>query len=255
MTITQTDSAADSLEPYRIHSVREIVSFLEEIRRQRQLVRMTFSEGRDNVLTSILNIDIDSNSMYIDAAPDPAQNRRITLSQQVGFETRLDKIRILFSSNMAERCEHAGFAALRFPLPESLARIQRRQAYRITVPHQSPIRCIFMPPGTESRPLGAPAVTSLLNISTGGIAVVDTEYKIDSRPGAVYPVCQIDFTGHEVTVAVEVRHAQVMTLPNGKVARHIGCRFLNAPMPVLALVQRYIMKAEREQNAKNMGAR
>lgn len=255
MTISRLESAADSLEPYRIYSVREIVAVLGEIRRQRQLVRMTFSEGRENVLTSILAIDIDSNFMYIDSAPDPAQNRRITLSQQVSFETMLDKIRILFSSAHAERCEHDGFPALRFPLPESLARIQRRQAYRVTVPFNSPIRCTFLPPGTDLRPLTAPAVVDLLNISTGGIAVVDTGHQIDSRAGAIYPTCQIGFPGYPVSVSIEVRHAQVITLPSGKIARHIGCRFMDTPTQVTALVQRYIMKLEREQNARNMGAR
>lgn len=255
MTISRLESATDSLEPYRIYSVREVVSILEEIRRQRQLVRMTFSQGRESVLTSILAIDTDRRVMYIDAAPDPAQNRRVTLSQQVGFETMLDKIRIHFTSSHAERCDHDGFSALRFPVPDSLARVQRRQAYRVTVPFNSPIHCTFLPPGTELRPLPSPAVVNLLNISTGGIAVVDTAYQIDSRPGAIYPTCQIDFPGYPVSVSLEVRHAQIITLPSGKIARHIGCRFMDTPTQVTALVQRYIMKLEREQNAKSMGAR
>lgn len=255
MTISRLEPPADSLDPYRIYSVREIASLLEEVRRQRQLVRMSFSEGRENVLTSILAIDTASNLMYIDAAPDPAQTRRVTLSQQVGFETMLDKIRMIFTSSNAERCDHEGFPAIRFPLPDSLARIQRRQAYRVTVPFNSPIRCTFLPPGTELRPLTSPAVLALLNISTGGIAVIDTDYQIDSRVGSIYPTCQIGFPGYPVSVSVEVRHAQVTTLPSGKIARHIGFRFMDTPTQVTALVQRYIMKLEREQNAKNMGAR
>jgi c-di-GMP-binding flagellar brake protein YcgR len=254
MNTSLLDTNADSLDPYRIHSVREILSFLDEIRRQRQLMRMIFSQGRESVLTSMLDIDADGKAMYIDAAPDPAQNRRIMLTQQVSFETTLDRIRILFTASDAQRCDHDGFPALRFPIPASLVRMQRRQSYRVNVPFASPIRCIFMPPGTDMRPLEVPTPVDLLNISTGGIAVIDTGYLLDSRPGAVYPACQIIFPGYPVTVALEVRHAQVITLPSGKAARHIGLRFVETHNQVIALVQRYIMKLEREQNAKHIGA-
>jgi c-di-GMP-binding flagellar brake protein YcgR len=255
MNTSGPDTNADSLDPYRIHSDREILSYLDEIRRQRQLVRMVFSQGRESVLTSILDIDADGQAIYIDAAPDPAQNRRIMLTQQVSFETTLDRIRILFTASGAQRCDRAGFPALRFAMPASLARIQRRQSYRVNVPFANPIRCIFMPPGTDMRPLAAPTPVDLLNISIGGIAVIDTGYFLDSRPGAVYPTCQIAFPGYPVTVALEVRHIQVITLPSGKAARHVGLRFVETPNQVIALVQRYIMKLEREQNAKNIGAR
>lgn len=253
MDTSRPDTDADSLEPYRIRSAREILLYLEEIRRQRQLMRMVFSEGRESALTSILDIDADSRVMYIDAASDLAQNRRIVQAPRVAFDARLNRIPIQFVATGAQRCERDGYPALHFALPESLVRIQRRQSFRITVPFGDPIRCTFMPPGTEMRPLTAPTTADLLNISTGGVAVIDSGYMLDSRPGAVYTGCTLELPVQAVTVTLEVRHAQVTTLPNGKAARHIGCRFLETPTSVIALVQRYIMKLEREQNAKSMG--
>lgn len=253
MSDTRLDSNADNLDPYRIHSAREVFSFLEEIRRQRLLLRMIFSEGRESIVTSILDIDASENALYIDAAPDPAQNRRIMLTKQVSFETMLDRIRIQFNVSGGERCDHGGFPALRFLLPPSLVRMQRRQSYRVNVPLAAPLRCIFMPPGTEMRPLSEFAPLNVMNISIGGIGVIDSGYLLDGRPGAVYTTCQLAFPTYPVTVALEVRHAHIITLPNGKAARLIGCRFAETPSQVIALVQRYILKLEREQNAKSMG--
>ena len=250
MSTTRIDPNADRLAPYRIHSAREIMSFLGEIRQQRQLMRMIFSEGREKVLTSMLDIDEEQELMYIDAAPNPAQDRRIMLTQQVGFETMLDRIRIQFTASGAQRCDHDGFPALRFAIPNSLVRMQRRQSYRVNVPFARPLRCVFLPPGSDMRPLSVPLPMNVLNISVGGIAVIDMEHFLDSRPGAIYPICQIAFPGYPVTVALEIRHVQILTLSSGKVARHIGCRFIEMPSQVISLVQRYIMKLEREQNAK-----
>lgn len=255
MSTTRIAPNADGLDPYRIHSVREIISILEAIRRQRQLIRMTFSQGRESVMTSIMDIDEEEQMVYIDAAPYPAQNRRIMLTQKLVFETTLDRIPIQFSASKAERCNREGYAALRFPLPESLVRMQRRQSYRVTVPFAHPLHCVFMPPGTEMRELEAPLSLEVLNISIGGIAVIDTGHHLDGRAGTLYSTCQIGLPGYPVTVALEVRHVQIATLSSGKAARHVGCRFVDTPSQVIALVQRYIMKLEREQNARSLGAK
>jgi len=253
MRTSQYQPNTDNLERYRIHSTREILAFLEEIRQQRQLVRMTFNQGRESVLTSILDVDATDKLVYIDATPYPARDRRIELTQQIAFETMLNRIPIRFTASNAQRCNHNGFAALRFTLPESLIRLQRRHTYRVGVPPAQALQCIFMPPGTEMRPLEAPLPLDVLNISLGGIAILDTSYQLDGRPGTLYSPCQIGFPGYPATVSLEVRHAHV-TFNRGETARHVGLRFVDTSSSVIALVQRYIMKLEREQNARSLDA-
>ena len=136
-------------------------------------------------------------------------------------------------------------------MPQNLVRLQRRLTYRVSVPVARPLPCIFMPPGTEIRPLATPLSLNVLNISLGGIAVLDNDYQLDGRPGTLYPACQIGFPGYPATVALEVRHTHV-TYNRGETARHVGCRFLDTSSAVIALIQRYIMKLEREQNARNL---
>lgn len=254
MNLSRLDTPADNLAPYRIHSVREILAILSQIRRQRQLIRMSFSEGRERVMTSILDIDEARQLVYIDAAPYPAQNRRIALTQKLAFDTTLNRIPIQFTASGAQPCNHEGYAALRFALPQSLVRLQRRQSYRVNVPAAHPLHCVFMPPGTDIRPLEAPLPLDVHDLSIGGIAVIDPDYRLDGRPGAIYPVCQIDFPGYPVTVALEVRHTHISTLHSGKAVRRVGCRFVDTPSPMIALVQRYILKLEREQNARGQEA-
>jgi c-di-GMP-binding flagellar brake protein YcgR len=44
-------------------------------------------------------------------------------------------------------------------------------------------------------------------------------------------------------------------LANGKRKRRLGLEFVGLPSSMLAAVQRYIMKLEREQNARKSGLR
>jgi c-di-GMP-binding flagellar brake protein YcgR len=56
-----------------------------------------------------------------------------------------------------------------------------------------------------------------------------------------------------VTVSLEVRNSQTIKLGDGKQGRLIGCRFVDMSNAMLALFQRYILKLEREQNARAGG--
>jgi c-di-GMP-binding flagellar brake protein YcgR len=58
-----------------------------------------------------------------------------------------------------------------------------------------------------------------------------------------------------VITALKVRDCQEVVLANGKRKRRLGLEFVGLPSSMLAAVQRYIMKLEREQNARKSGLR
>ena len=253
--MSNEEATNDELEPYRIQSPREIIFLLDAVRSQRQLVRMSADGSSESVLTSILAVEENSGSVWFDAAPSKTQNHRLADCDHISFETKLNQIRVLFTTAQAEPGDHQGYPALRVPLPESILRIQRRQFYRVNIPRANPVIATFTPPGSEGKPLDKPALVPMLNISMGGIAVIDENNTLDGMPGVVYDNCVLALPGGSVTVSLEIANIAHIKLASGKAVRHLGCHFVNISSAAQAFVQRYIMKLERDQNAKMAGFR
>jgi c-di-GMP-binding flagellar brake protein YcgR len=242
------DIGIEDLGPYQVHSRREIIALLRSIGERNQLVRMIFNGGSEAVVTSILEIDEANNCIMIDCAPSQLQNQRILDSDNISFETMLERIRILFFVTQIESCLYEGLPAFRIALPANLVRLQRREYYRVITP-----RCTIQIPHQQGP--GSTAVTvPVQNVSAGGIGIVDEKKLLDDTIGRVYENCRIALPdGAPITAKLEVRNAQDITLANGKTIRRLGCLFVDLPKPMLAAVQRYITKLERDQNAKATG--
>ena len=236
------------LSPYQIHSRREIITLLRSLQEQRQMLTMLINGSPEAVVTSILEIDEESNFLLIDSAPNPAMNRRIAESDNISFETVLDHIRILFFAAEIQECMYEDRAALQMAIPASLIRLQRREFYRVQTSISNPVRCTI----PVQHELGIETVTlTLQNVSGGGIALIDDQKSLDNTTGQIYKDCRIHLPGNTVVVtALQVRNSQDITLPTGKIVRRIGCLFIELPPAMLAAIQRYITKLEREQNAK-----
>lgn len=255
-TIIDPDYAStQELSPYQIHSRREIIGLLRSVEHHKQLVSMHVNRGAEAVVTSILAVDDASDTVIIDSAPSEEMNQRIVANDNISFETVLDHIRILFFANSAERCMYDNLPALRIPLPPSLIRLQRREFYRVPVPMSMAVRCEIQVPGELDN---EPETISLQlqNVSGGGIALIDDKKRLDTTPGYIYKDCRITLPGNTVVVtSLQVKNWQDLNLPNGKSTRRIGCLFFELSKPMLAAVQRFITKLEREQNAKATGNR
>jgi c-di-GMP-binding flagellar brake protein YcgR len=240
--------------PYQVHSRREIIALLRSLQEHGQLVSLLINGGSEAVVTSILDVDSVNNVVIVDSAPNKDLNDRIVKSDNVSFETFLDRIRILFFSDDVRSCMHDNLPALCFSIPLTLIRLQRREFYRVATPVANPVRCVITPLDEDGKPL-EPVSTYLQNISAGGIALVDEKKALDNTIGLIYKNCRLDLPGGTpVTTSLQVRNSQELTF-NGRSLRRLGCMFINLPSAALAAVQRYITKLEREQNARSTGLR
>ncbi|MGH8809030.1 MAG: flagellar brake protein [Noviherbaspirillum sp.] len=247
-----TDDDTPDLSAYQVHSRREIVSLLRNVGSRNQLVRMQTRSGADSAVTSVLHVDDADGSVIIDCASSATVNQRMLESEDISFETVLENIRILFSASHAEDCIYEDRPALRIPMPESLIRLQRREYYRVMTPISSPVRCAIQVPAEAG---GTPTTLTmpLYNVSAGGIAVVDEKKQLSPESGQTFENCRIDLPGGAVVLTLRFRNAQDLTLTNGRSIRRIGFMFEHPPNAVLAAIQRYITKLEREQNARATG--
>jgi flagellar brake protein len=250
-----TKFGTEDVSPYQVHSRREIVGLLRSMQERNQLVSMQTDGGADAVVTSVLEVDEEGGLVVIDRAPSNAVNQRILASDNVSFETVLDNIRILFFATKVRECLYENLPALYIPIPASLIRLQRRENYRIPTPVANPVRCtIRIPPDDDTGAGGTTVVVTLKDISGGGIGVIDEKKLLDNTIGRIYKGCRLDLPGGTmVTADLQIRNSHDLTLSSGKSIRKLGCMFIDLPRSMLAAVQRYITKLERERNAKATG--
>ncbi|QYF92033.1 flagellar brake protein [Massilia sp. PAMC28688] len=249
---TPDDTRLENWHDFEVDSRREIVALLRAIGEKNQLIRMLVHGEADVCVTSILDVDPDSNTVYFDCSIDPEQNRRILQSKRLQYETTLDKIRILFSTEgQMQSTTHNGGPALVAEIPPTLIRLQRREFYRMATPVSNPVRAIIpLPPELG----GGSTIVPLADISCGGIAILDNKLVLGSTMGLTYRDCKIDLPEiGMVSTGLQVRNALEMTLLNNKTNRRLGCEFIDISRGNLAMVQRYITKLERERNARVAG--
>ena len=240
----QINIGVDDVGPYLIHSRREIIILLRRLTEQRELVRMIFSEGEEAIATAVLEVREDS--LIIDTAPDPEQLARVLASSSISFDTALERVRIAFFTTRIEHCLHDGLPALRIPIPETMVRLQRREYYRVLTP-----RCTIQMEHEGGPP---PVSFAVQNVSAGGIALIDDAHVLDAAKGTEYINCELSLPGAQmVLTTLCVMNCCDITLYNGRVARRLGCAFVNPSAAMLALVQRYVSKLERDQNARMHG--
>lgn len=240
----------DDLSLYQVNSRREVIALLRSIGERNQLVRMLINHGNDTIVTSILKIDETNNTVLLDCAPTAVMNQRVLDSEKLSFETVLESIRILFTSPPAQSCIYENLPAFIIPLPDSVIRLQRREFYRVPTPYTNPVYCTI-PLKVEDQII--PVITTLHNISGGGLSIVDDKKQLDATFGHIYENCRVDLPGGAVTLTLQIRNLLEVTLTNGKSINRLGCAFVNPSNGTLGAVQKYITKLERDQNAKATG--
>jgi c-di-GMP-binding flagellar brake protein YcgR len=245
------DTGLENWHDYEVESRREIIALLRSIGEKNQLIRMLIQGESDVCVTSILDVDPDSNALILDCSINKDQNRRIVAARRISFETTLDKIRILFAADSVHETTYENTPAFKMAIPDTLIRLQRREFYRMQTPVSNPVRAVIPLPDELG---GGSNVFPLADISCGGIAILDNKLLLGNTIGNNYPGCRIDLPEiGTVTTTLQIRNSLDMTLLNSKTNRRLGCAFIDISRGNLAYVQRYITKLERERNARIAG--
>lgn len=240
------DNQLDDDARYAVSQPAEIVFVLRQIMQNAQLVTAYLDGSADFALTSVLAVLPDTAEVVLDVAPDAAANRRLLAAKRVLLVTSHDQVKVKFATSEVREVRYKGGPALRIPLPGTLVRIQRREHYRIATPITKPLICTLPLP---DRGPGAQAETIVLDISIGGVALMDNHDATGFQIGDVFENCRIGLPEvGTLVVTLMVRNSFETPLRNGLSFRRCGCRFLNLPPSSESLVQRYIMYLERSRN-------
>ena len=246
-----TDAELEAWHDYEVESRREIVALLRQIAEKNQLVRVLIRGEADVCVTSLLDVDPDTNTMVLDRPVSAEQMASLARAREVRCETSLDKIRILFGADGLREVSIDGRTALRANIPATLIRLQRREYYRMATPVSNPVRVTIPLPAALG---GKMEVFPLADISCGGIAILDNKQILGTNTGDTFAGCRLDLPEiGPVMTSLQIRNSLDLTLLNNKTNHRLGCAFIDISRGNLAAVQRYITKLERERNARIAG--
>lgn len=237
------DTISDEYAKYLVYSRQEIAQILRELIQHNELVTAYFNQGKEFFLTSFLAVEPDG-SLTLDCGTDAETNRRALISGKIIFVSSQSRIKIQFSTSALERIDLGGRPAFRAPLPGSVLKLQRREYYRLVAPIRVPLLCIV--PDL----VGVRFEAMVADISVGGVGISGFPPEVALEIGQVFADCRIALPEHGTVVsALEVRNLPQMTLRSGMPVVRAGCGFVGIPAPHQAMIQRYIIRIDRERRA------
>ncbi|HEY3327179.1 MAG TPA: flagellar brake protein [Novimethylophilus sp.] len=234
---------------FLVHSNLEIVRTFRGLISRNEMVSAFFNAGNELLLTSVLAVDPDANTVMLDYGSNPAVNQRILKSEKIIFVTTLDSVKVQWVSSHIESDAFEGRDAFRIAIPQQILRLQRREYYRLTTPVINPLKCKI--PTAE----GMTVDITIADISAGGIGIVIAQpLGVAFEVGATFPGCRVELPGvgtAEFTLAIQ--STWEVTMKNGNKSLRAGCQFVDMRPGIQALIQRYIIKLERERIANAPG--
>ena len=243
---------ADDFDKYLLHSKKEILFLLRALRDKGSLITVYFNQGNDFLLTTLLAISPDGDAILFDPGSNAEMNRKALASDKLIFITTHDKVKIQFTVQRLESAEYEGRPAFRSSLPDRLLRLQRREYYRLTAPIAHPLKCLI--PVNLADGSRTTVETTVFDISGGGLAVMAPPEGIEFETDHLFEDCRIDLPDvGTVTATLRVRNVFEFTLRNGTRVKRSGCQFEDLPGHMLTLIQRYIIRVERERKARESG--
>lgn len=247
MKLTQL-SEEEKDENFLVSAEIDILFILRGIMQKNTLIAMYFGSEDNFILTSILEIDADKKKMIVDCGTADRLNQLALQAKKLTFVTSQNRVKIEFSCENINKTKFEGRDAIVASLPESLIRMQRRNYFRVSTPTTRPLKCIIPIPSDGKM---VKAEITLLDISCGGIGVIDHHPVISFDPETIFKNCQITLPEiGTINVTIKTMNTYEITLKNGLSCKRSGCQFIDLPASMEAMIQRYIVKLEQVRKTK-----
>lgn len=254
-TATPAAQTLPILEPgeydkYMLRTPAEVQMVLRGLRDHKSQITVFFNEGQDLLLTMLVTFGDDH--LIFDVGPDEEINRKAVAAGRHYCVTLLDKVRIQFLLGDFTPVMHEGRPAFLSALPKELLRLQRREFYRLTTPIARPLKCRMPLPQPQKSEFLHEA--TIFDISGGGIGISAPPDDVPFATQQQVPNCRIELPEVGiVTCTIKVCSIFEITLKSGARVKRAGCEFVKLPGPMATLIQRYIIKVERERKARESG--
>lgn len=235
---------------FMLRAPKEILVVLRGLLEHVSQITVYFNEGKDMLLTTLAAVADDH--IVLDYGPSSEMNRKALEAEKHFCITTLNKVRVQFILRGFARIEHGGRASFRAALPDEILRLQRREFFRLATPIAKPLKCMVPIPLADGGLHLHEA--HIFDISGGGLALSAPPAGIPFDTEMELPNCRVELPEVGIiTGTIKIRSIFEITLRSGAKVRRAGCEFVKLPGPMLTLIQRYIIKVERERKARETG--
>jgi hypothetical protein len=187
-------------------------------------IRTDLAEGSVEFVSRLRLIDPAHAFIVIDLDANEAANEALLARPRVSFRATPEGWHIEFAASTPKRVKLQGQPAIHLAFPEILLTQQRRTLER-RKPVSMPLHFLADTGGFIS------FEGDLVDLSEAGIGFLQYPPGITLEPGTMLKGCRIEAPGFpSVTVDLEVRYSELVTLSTGERAVRSGCRFV-APSP------------------------
>ncbi len=222
-------------EKFLIFSETEIIQKLRMLQKNRCIVTAYFDDGKQTLLTAVVDVLPDKKMVLLDYGPDEAMNNSLLSARKVVFKSQMQGVTAKFSVREVKKAKYQGQAVFACALPEDLLWVQRRDTYRVRIPMAVNAFCIVPHLSSSAKQY------RIHDISVGGLALEDPANNQEFALGAVFEKCEITLpefgTG---VITLEVRSIFPAGKENPKSGRKIGCLFHDIRSDDDAMIQRFI---------------
>jgi c-di-GMP-binding flagellar brake protein YcgR len=235
----------DNVDAFRITFRREIIFYLRQLINDGELVNVVFDGGNQSMVTILLDIDEESNTLVFDWGADEDTNRRLLQSERSYFIANPQGVRNQFSASRIWKASFDKRPAFATTIPTSFVRMQRREYFRLSLPITQRRPCYF-----RAGPAATEWQMAVIDIGLGGVGLESQQTALPFGRGDQIPRTSIDLGKYgRLDVDLVVRFVGSVTRGTKEVGR-LGCEFIKLMPAQENDLQRFITQVQREERAK-----
>lgn len=241
--IKPTKSAViENDEKFIIYSQSEIIQKLRMLEKGKCIITAYFDEGKQSLLTAVIDILPAKKIVLLDFGPDESVNQAFLSSRSVTFKSQLNGVTAKFSVHDIKKARYQSQSVFACALPENILWIQRRDTYRVRIPMGLNAFCLVHHEDNKARQY------RIHDISVGGLSLEDPDTNQEFALGNSFDKCEITLPEHGTgTVNLEVRSHLPAGKENNKQGRRIGCLYSDLRSDVDAMIQRFIHSIDTQR--------
>jgi len=231
-------------DDFTITSRREIIFYLRQLINDGTQVSVMFNEGKDSVLTVLLDVDEEAGNLVFDWGGSEELNARLLQSNKNYFVALPMGIRNQFVTGVIKATTYSKRRAFVVPLPDRYVRLQRREFFRLSLPiTQRPVCTITLDDKQEIK-------LNAVDIGLGGVGLEIPSLPASFVMGKVFPNTRIDIKTQGV-MQVSIKICFIGEIARGThEAIRLGCNFQNLTPAQENELQKFITFVQREERAR-----
>lgn len=222
------------LQRFAVRSPSEIVSWLRAMQKAEVLLNAFVDAGASFGVVTLRRVDENAGEVTFHVPADAGPHDRLLSAPVATFVGYDDAGKVQFVA--APRAGPEGRSdEFTTPIPRHLFRLQRRSSARVRLENAKAAVCRIPLPGDK----GEWEALRVLDISTGGIAVLAYPERFQPIVGQEFGNCRLDLPGIGGAV-VDVRVRHLGPAVGAQQPHCCGCAFVGLTPPLSSKIERFL---------------